>query len=512
MIKPFYLYGENPDRANFVPVDDWNPSSPAEVLFASCKGSIVIPVTTFLQIMDPDKQDLNIFVTSPKRCYNSEAVRDHISKYLNYFELFYDGEKELVSNLSFIKYKIDTLSGYNTNQFKYDISRFILCPSICNKAIAMVEDNYTLSLDSKKYENAKNPAVVYKDRHTKVLLWVSLLQNMTIPLITHYIYQHKIDNSSEFILDIFNMILELSDINIFNKLYETAASNISRNYSRHERLWLKQDIRGKTVETHAIECVQSVILNIMPKYVFNYNIISFNYASIKLNINYQITGIEYEYDYVPLSSSIRDADNNSVFDKYESYLTKSNAGLAIQNKVACESTMEQLDLLYGPFSDEEIMFYMQRLDTGEGRIINKFQQNLIFQLFASFFGDPYTIKDINKIGYIKLLIASSRILKNSNMFILPYVISSRVEKIQNKKTINKKERAQMENSPYYPAVVAKYPSPAIIDQIFSIIATILSSKFEMIDFYDSEIDGQYLDKERHPEIVCDEVLMYCLMI
>lgn len=104
---------------------------------------------------------------------------------------------------------------------------------------------------------------------------------MCIPLITHYIYIKKIANSNEFILDIFNIILGMSEVNIFNKLYETAISSVTRNSNKHERLWAKQDIRGKTTVTHALESVQNIILNIMPKYIYENNIISFNYTSIK---------------------------------------------------------------------------------------------------------------------------------------------------------------------------------------------------------------------------------------
>lgn len=174
--------------------------------------------------------------------------------------------------------------------------------------------------------------------------------------------------------------------------------------------------------------------------------------------------------------------------------------------------MKQIRLLFGPFSEEEISFYMRRMDNGDGDIINDFQRNLIFQLFARYFGDPYTERSINKINYIELVIAATRYLKTNNMFVLPYVISSKMDRVQNKKNINKKEQTRIENSPLYPKVVEKYQSTDVIEQIFGIIGTILASRFEMISFDNPEIDGKYLDKDRFQEIVCDEVLMYVLLI
>ena len=152
------------------------------------------------------------------------------------------------------------------------------------------------------------------------------------------------------------------------------------------------------------------------------------------------------------------------------------------------------------------------MNNGDGDVINDFQRNLIFQLFAKYFGDPYTERSINKINYIELVIAATRYLIANNMYVLPYVISSRMDRVQNKKNINKKEQTRIENSPLYPKVVEKYQSAAIIDQIFGIIGTILASRFEMISFDNPNIDGKYLDKDRYQEIVCDEVLMYVLLI
>ena len=288
MIRPYYHEDENQKPIGFIPVDDWDPPTSNENIFQVCKGSIILPVMQTLGVTDPNLQNINVFAISSKRCYNGDPMREHISRYMNYFETFYDQDRELVANMSIIKMKMDTQQNYDVDMFKYDLQKYIFCPSICNKAIAMVEDNYALSLDSKRYENNKNPALVYKDRHTKILLWMSLLQNMCIPLITHYIYIKKITNSNDFILDIFNIILGMSEVNIFNKLYETAISSVTRNSNKHERLWAKQDIRGKTTVTHALESVQNIILNIMPKYIYSMNIISFNYTSIKKNIHYQV--------------------------------------------------------------------------------------------------------------------------------------------------------------------------------------------------------------------------------
>lgn len=293
MIRPFTIEGQQQPRDRstwFVPVDQWEPSDPLDQIFKPCKGAVWLPVTQFFGINDPTKDNLNLFVLSTKRCYNGDIMREHISKYLNYFEKYYDQDLELAMAVSKIKCNIDLIPGYTKEQFKYDIERLILSDSICMKAVLMNNDNYALHLDEKKYKNEKNPSLIYSDRHAKIILWMSLLMNMVIPLATHFIYINKIPNANEFLLWIFNSILNLTDVDIYNKFYETSSSNVNRSSKKHERLWNRQDIRGKDPVTHSLESVQNIILNIMPKYSYEKNIISFNYTSINKNIYFQITG------------------------------------------------------------------------------------------------------------------------------------------------------------------------------------------------------------------------------
>lgn len=293
MIRPFTVEGQQQPRDKsiwFVPVDQWEPSDPMDQIFKPCKGAVWLPVTQFFGINDPTKDNLNLFVLSTKRCYNGDIMREHISKYLNYFEKYYDQDLELAMAVSKIKCNIDLIPGYTKEQFKYDIERLILSDSICMKAVLMNNDNYALHLDEKKYKNEKNPSLIYSDRHAKIILWMSLLMNMVIPLATHFIYINKIPNANEFLLWIFNSILNLTDVDIYNKFYETSSSNVNRSSKKHERLWNRQDIRGKDPVTHSLESVQNIILNIMPKYSYEKNIISFNYTSINKNIYFQITG------------------------------------------------------------------------------------------------------------------------------------------------------------------------------------------------------------------------------
>lgn len=271
-----------------------------------------------------------------------------------------------------------------------------------------------------------------------------------------------------------------------------------------------QSIRGKNDTVHAEETVENIIIQIIPKYTYDRNIICFNYNSIQHDIKFKVTDISYEYSFISLSSSIRDEDNNSEFDKFESHLTKQDEALYIQNKVNCEQTMNKIERLFGPFDDEEINFYIRELTSDGKPVINEFQKNLIFYLFFKYFGDPMAIKAINKTDYIKLMIAAKRILTANGLVVLPYILSGKVNRLVTRKNINKKELQKLEASPYYPAIQAKYRNDKIEKTILSIIAQILSSEFQIIDYENKDINGVII--QNLPEYICEEVLMYVLLI
>ena len=468
--------------------DNWKPDK-EDMFFTNNKDIIMAPVGAVFKLEDPNPR-INYFWIKPKKSYNSDLLRDHCCDYLNYFEKYFDTEKEYFSNICCIKYFIDYYPNYNANNFIFDVNRYILQPSIFNKVSAMVEYNYSLELS---YKSNNNPQLQYTNEHAKALLKVSLFMNLCIPLITHFAYVRKVSDIDEFLLDVYDNILYCQEFNgvvdLVSKLYETSISNVNRNAKNNPVIWGKQDIRGKDRITHSMGAVRNIILNIIPKYTFNQNMVSLNYTSIQKSNKYQVTDIQYEFSYVPLSSSKREGeDNASDFDRFESNLTKADESKYIQVKFNYQYVMAQIEKEWGPYNPDEIEFYKKELRNANGDIINNFQKQLVFNMFYKYFGDSISINGINVDDYIKLIISAKKMLKSGNMGFLPYIISGKVNKIVSRKTLNKKEVAEMEASQYYNLVVEKYENPKIIQQILGTIATIITSNFSIIDFNNKDIN------------------------
>ena len=311
---PYYDIPIHKYRAKIL-VDDWIPNAEDEI-FRHTKGAIMLPVSEFYNM----KPDINFdsYVLSPKRCYNSDEVRAHCCKYLNYFEKFYDIDHELLSIYYYLKYMIDCEPRDSKDIFFADLKRYILGNSILIKARNMNIDNYSLNLT---YKNRSNPGLQYTDKHGAILMEISLLMNMCMPLLTHYLFRNKIQTVKDFLLEAYDMIFDLyPDVDIYNKLYETAASNINHNATKNSLLWSMQGIRSINTTTHSLATVENIILQIMIKYLYKSNIVCFNYESIMRNIRYQVVEIAYEYSFVSLSSSKREGeDSGSQFDKDGNY-------------------------------------------------------------------------------------------------------------------------------------------------------------------------------------------------
>ena len=111
-------------------VDKWIPL-PEDQIFKTVKGVLVLPVSQFFGI---ENNSLDQFILTSKRCYNNKKMLNHLPKYMNYFEKFFDIDKELLVNIYRIKYLIDYEPSYNEDSFLNDIRIYFMSESIIRKS------------------------------------------------------------------------------------------------------------------------------------------------------------------------------------------------------------------------------------------------------------------------------------------------------------------------------------------------------------------------------------------
>lgn len=494
MMKKKINYIDRQQIEEFTHIDQWK-EEPQDIIFRHSKDEFAAPISRYLGV--PENLELDCFSLKLKKAYKNPETREHICHYLNYFEKFYDKDHELVAIYTKIKCMIDGNKGvYSADLLKQDLQTYILSDSMMWKWHKLIEDNYIPLI--KNHEYKKKPGLEYTNEHCKLMFETSMLQIMIIPILTHYAAVNIILNINDFLMYMYDIILyrKGSDINLYNKFYETVESTTMHN-TKINPIWGQQDIRAINVTTFAIDSTQNIIINIMPKYRFDGGIVAMNLRSVKTNIKYQVVENEYEFEYAKYDNTKKDEDSNSEFDKFESYTVKQDESLYVQLNHIAHRTMDMIESMftskYGPYDPKEIQYYKDNLFENSNDPINNFQKNLVFSYFFKYFGDTESPKAINKDDYIKLVIFLKNELSNYKMSIMPYVISSKITKSISRKTINKKEEAKIENSEIFDVIMKKYSNNDKIKQyILSIIATIFSSKFRVIDYNNPEIDGKEL--------------------
>lgn len=502
-------------KRQFVPIYKW-VAEPDDMVFKHTTGYIIAPIREALNIVD-EKESIDYFCMSTKKAYNSikedeSGIRQRIVHYLNYFIKYYDTDKEILTVYAKLKYLIDcNIDVYSEEAFINDLRVYLFSGLMMQKITYLNSDNYSINIDFKAKDKRN---LLYTPEHVYSMLKMSTMMLLCIPLVTHYAKRKKIPKVDKFIRDVFDMIISLflDKFDLESKLYESCSSNISRNI-KDNPIWDNQDIRGINPTTHALDSIDTIIINIMPKYSYDpdKNPVMLNLASIKQSIKYKVTNIGYQYDYIELSSSNGDGEsNNSDLDKYESYLIKMDESLYIQNNVNYKDSMKKLEETYGVIPQNIINEYIIRLSYDGREVINSFQKEIIMYMFYKYFGDTVSTNLISLEEYIKLMIYARRILEQQEMVLLPMIMAGRCEKFNYKKNLNAKDKVSMERSSVYQQLKSKYlNTDKILKTVESIIATILSSKFTIINPGD-QYDGYEIPINSH--LLIEEVLNWALMI
>ena len=515
------------ETEEFVHVDNW-VARPDQMLFKETKGAFIAPIHQFYGL---DENNLiNYFYLTLKKCYNSddkiredgtikEGFRNHLVRYLNYFEYFYDKDHLLLGIYFNFKVCIDTRTDYTLDMFMNDLYKYIISkqnnPILHWYIWKMNEDNYIPIASAKK--DTRNPCLEYKDKHASLLMMASLIQLMIIPLVSHFMSMKRIASTDiQTILmqaydNVYIMIQKEYGVDLYAKLYETIIANIGKSCSHNPTLWDMQSIRSIAPVTHAFTTLQNLVIQIVPKYEYSQSVICFNYNAIIKDIKYKITDIPYEVSLVPVSSSDRDEDNNSATDRFEAHMIKRNEACSIQYHVNAVTSMERIKQMYGPFNPEEVKFYIKRLSEGGRKVKSEFQSTLIYFLFMDEFGGSSSIQYVNNEEYVMLILAAKRKLYSYNICTLAEILSGRSEKTVGRSSLNKNTLDRLLMSENYKSVLFKYKVEELLHtDVFSYLAQAIASEYSFISYHRPDIDGKIIPVDNNA--LCEDYLKYILLI
>lgn len=243
-------------------VDQWMPEKEDMIIISPQKGILQIPITNIGEPLI-----FNEFNLLRKRTYARKDFIKNLCQYINYFEKFYDTKGELLFTYRTIKFLIDYQKDFTIDDFKNHLKyNFITSKKFISLAGVMVNDNII-----------KKSEIDIIQKHIESLYIISIMYKLVIPLVDHYAFVNKIDDINEFTYDILKFIIE----NIDSDCYDKIRTNCELSLINHPDCLLSID-----------DLVQNILINIVPKYDFEHNILAFSKLAIEANIKYNIYIIE----------------------------------------------------------------------------------------------------------------------------------------------------------------------------------------------------------------------------
>lgn len=454
----------------------------------------------------PDNDPLPYFNMSKKKSYNNPDLRKNLVHYLNYFLTFFDSNKELLVLYRTIKIKIDTFEVYSVEELFNDLSASILSPTMLYKVSLMNDYNCSI-LDIKKNSHIRDN-LRYDKNHLSILYNISILMRIAIPILSHYIYRNPdiILQISNFLLDFYNIIFRVFDINIERKLISTAENRVDKSTHQNYTMWEKLAIQGFNDLTHALVNLSDVIICVLPKIRYNANAYQLIDVAIKKNIDNHVINRRYDFEYLKLVNNVK---NEIEFDKFEISMSNSSESVLIYSQANSDITTQKLFAKY-PIDDKLVAHYHKELSDMGASVMHPFQEKIIFNLFYKDYGDVISIKNTNSENYVRLMLIAKEKLKSQNLYLLAEMVSSKIVSTSSRKDLNKKEKSLLESSELYKEVMRKYNNDEkIVSDIRSMIATSITTEFKIID-PNNELYGMIIPI--HPTVVIYQILSFITLI
>ena len=497
----------DPVPEGVIPVDEWVYEPGDEIVTYSAK-QIVVPFDEIFNIPSQVRR-LNDFYVVYKDAYVKQF--SEITKYINYFIKFYDKDNELLSNLLAIKY---ILENRNVKLGRKDFIRllynYIVTPTMYDKVMKMVEDNYRIDLTQKKKEGVTYyESLEFTNYHAKLLMLISIFIRIFIPIVTHYISTMKTKAENEHLIEyyrpLFDIVEEYGKVNLYQKLFNSINVTAQLSYKRNKTIWDMYEAQSIDVVSRTEEFLnKNIIVDNVYKYVFNKSIIAFNSVIIKTQLGFSNTK-NFDMTYREISQD-KDSEGLSYLDKLEMSAVKIDENIILLSKVNIDSTIKRIKRENRiKVSKDEVKFYTQHFKSK----INTISKNLIFYYYSKYFGGYNDLNHITLKQYIKLMILMKRRLEFSGYIYLNQLITAQIEgKINNRTIHNSKFIEKVASSTVYQNIRnEKFKTINDVgkgDLIINILSSLINTSFTYVDYDNQELTGKTIEMDH--DILSQEFL------
>jgi hypothetical protein len=423
--------------------------------FSIFARNLVVP---FEQFFGPEYEDYDEFTLSlvSKKSYAkiADLIVSENNRLLN--------ENKEIADKFMYKYLVlkKAIDGdhYNSSAvFITELVGTLLTGEIIDQVRLYVEKHYEtnvdegIDLDTHKFDKG----TTFLDRHYKALYTVSCLARLIIPMCTHFVHRSGSSVSAKsfffsVMMTLFNVVQDRSSADIYTKLHTYISRAVRKTLTVDKKMWEGIEILSVTPENVIEDALKRMVTDVIPKFVFDKNIMNLITVVIRQFIVWTIRK-EHPYNiYQLVDSEGQNNDDDSVVtesDIFDSYAAKRDESILLFRKFYGDDTINKIMQRSGVIvTPDELDYYRRTIK------FHDMQKFFIFQAFGRFFGGSENLSACYKENYIKLMIILVKMMYNLGITTLPQYIVG-VRKSYNYRRTSKAFEASIANDPLYVTLV-----------------------------------------------------------
>lgn len=437
-------------------------------------------------------------------------------RYINYFITYFDDDDELMQ--AYFKFMLQL----HLDKVEMPLESFIdaiysilATPSMVKKVIRMVEYNTDETL-VKKSDNKFDESIQLTADHLKAIMGTSCFNRFVIPIVSHYytIRRKEVEaaglTDKELYFQVFQTFMPLFDehykIRLYEKLYHTATTRISKTETSEAPMWKRRGRFGQTPTSFTNELMRDYLNDISQKVVFNQSAIIFLHVCFDKSIkNELIQPDKHEMSDMKMEPSDSVNETISRFDRWQMDRTQHSERDRLRAYVSIKDMVWHMGAEQGlrfykvpniakpgavsPDKDTQIEyeFYLENAP----KPLSDTQLYLI-QLYCSrALGAAEDVKMMEYEDLIKMIMIMKRDLRTRNYSYLPFFISGILDPTKARKYNRKKIEKLYTSVPMYEDWLEQFSdtiSHLNMEKFYGELKTCISCPFIIVE-YDCELNG-----------------------
>lgn len=456
-------------------------------------------------------------------------------RYINYFIEYFDDDDELMRAYFHVMFQImlDDLD-LDPQAFIETVYAAFTTDSMIEKIVRMVEWNTDDGL-IKKGDRTFDESIQLTIEHLKAIMGVSCLHKFVIPLVSHYYNTrtrlleeaHMTDKDLYYYMftSFIPVFDETYDICLYNKLYHTSTTRITKTANQESVMWDRRRRVGTTPTSYTNELMRDFVTDISQKAVFCKSAIVFIHVCMDKAIRNTLIQSD-KYDYADMAMEASDSVNQTVsrFDRWQTDKSFHSQKYRIRAYVSIKESLDRLGREFGldfkkmrsnkpkdiKATQELRMEYCYYRDNLP-KPLNDTQTYILQLYYAGRLSGAEDIKNMEFPDIVKLIMIMKRDFASRNYNYLPFFISGKVDAAAGKKYNRRRIEKLITSHPLYDDWMAEYVDTEELlnkDKMYNEIKTIVACPIIVVDYEYEELRGQLM----RPSETCtiDEIMrFYC---